>query len=111
MSFFDDAMAKVHAACDEIFAHDAVLRPAAGGTFTCKAELFLPEPEFGLNEAKSVTPEILVRVTKASVSPGADAPRKGDVIEIKSTDYRVLAKPTTEDDDGLRWTVPVEKLK
>jgi len=110
MSFFASVMGRVHSACDAIFGGDAVLRPAAGGAYPCKAELFQPEPEFGLGEARTVSPDVLLRVTKATLPAGV-APRVGDVFEVATADWKVIAKPTTEDDDSLRWTVPVEKVR
>lgn len=101
-------MADVHAACDDIFAHAALFKPAAGGEHACKVELFLPEPEFG-ETAKAVIPDTLFRVVKAQLP---DAPKKGDLFGLGARGmFRVLAAPTTEDDDGQRWTIKVEKVR
>lgn len=106
MSLADD-LAQMHADCDEAFAQPAVFRPAAGGAFPCSVEVFQPEPIFG-NEAKTAAAEILLRVVKASLPY---APRKDDVFEVGDVDLRVLEKPATEDDDGLRWTIKAAKLR
>lgn len=107
MSFFDDAIARVHSACDEIFGVEAVLRPAAGGAYTCVVELTQPEPEFAAGKAKTVAPDLTLRVVKSLLPV---APRKDDVFEVGTGDLRVLVAPTTDDDDGARWTCKVEKV-
>ncbi|HRO03721.1 MAG TPA: hypothetical protein PLS69_08990 [Terricaulis sp.] len=108
MSVFDAIMGDVHAACDEIFAHAALFKPAAGEARACSVELFLPEPEFG-ETAKTVIPDTLFRVVKAQLPA---APRARDLFDLGARGvFRVLASPTTEDDDGLRWTIKVEKVR
>lgn len=112
MTFFDQAMANVHAACDELFAHAAVFEPAAGGAYACRAELTQPEPEFAQGEAKVIIPDALLRVLKSALP---FQPRRRDVFALTLPNdqvarYRVLSAPVTEDDDGMRWTIKVEKL-
>lgn len=111
MSFFDSVMRDVHAACDDIFAHEARFLPAAGGEHACMAELSQPEPEFAQGDAKVITADWVLRVVKGALP----APRKNDVFELTMPNnglkrFRVLAAPTTDDDDGLRWTIKVEAL-
>jgi hypothetical protein len=107
MNFYDD-LAQMHADCDEEFGLEAAFRPAAGGAYPCRVELFQPEPEIGLADGKTVQAEILLRVTKSSLPI---QPKRGDVFEVATADYDVLAKPTTEDDDGLRWTIKAAKVR
>jgi len=107
MSFADD-LAQLHADCDEAFASAATFRPATGGAFPCLVEVFQPEPEFGGAEVKTVAPDIVLRVVKASLP---QQPKRDDVFEVGSDDLSVLVKPTTEDDDGLRWTIKVARAR
>lgn len=107
MSFADD-LAQMHADCDEAFSPSAWFRPADGGEHLCAVEVFQPEPIFG-GEAKTAAPEILLRVVKASLPK---QPIKDDVFEIVGGNkLRVLEKPGTEDDDGLRWTIKAAKVR
>lgn len=107
MSLFDDALGVLHATCDAWFAADAVFRPVAGAAVSgVKVERFLPEHAFGLEHAKAVVADETLKVLKAALPK---RPAKGDVFEIGARDYRVLATPETEDDDGLRYTIKVER--
>lgn len=105
MSFEND-LAQMHADCDEAFAPAAMFRPASGGAYPCRAELFRPEPEFGLDHARTAVPDMLLRVVKSALPK---RPAKGDLVEMAAGAFRVIETPTVEDDDGLRWTVKVER--
>lgn len=106
MSIFDD-IAQMHADCDAAFAHEATFAPQKGAPVSCSVERFRPEPELGLNDARTPIPDELLRVLKASLP---QRPARGDIFIIGSETRRVIAAPIVEDDDGLRWTVRVEKV-
>lgn len=108
MSFYDD-LARMHADCDAVFALEAVFRPARGGAYPCRVELFQPAPEIGAGPAaRTVAPDILLRVTIALLP---FEPARDDVFEVAATDYRALAKPVIEDDDGARYTIKAAKVR
>jgi len=111
---FDAALGLLHSACDSVFAVPARFRPQAGAPATCVVERFRPAPEFGLDDTKIVTADELLRLQRSALP---QRPEKGDVFELLGPDgvsvtakLRVIAAPTVEDDDGLRWTVKVEKV-
>lgn len=109
---FEAEVARMHAGIDDVVGVDAMFRPAASAPVTCKVERFRPEPEFGLEHAKTVVADELLRLSRSALPV---RPQRGDVFDLLAADgvtvtarLRVLATPTVEDDDGLRWTVKVE---
>lgn len=106
MSDFDAELALMHGAADSVFADDGYFRPASGAAVPCKIERARPELAFGLNEAKAVVGEEVFRVLKASLPR---RPAKNDIFEVGTVDWVVLASAEIEDDDGLRYSVKVER--
>jgi hypothetical protein len=104
---FVDELAKMHMSCDDVFATDAVFRPLSGPAAAgVKVERFLPEPAFAVGQASAIVGEQMFKVLKASLPK---RPAKGDVFEVGAVDWRVLESAATEDDDGLRYTIKVER--
>jgi hypothetical protein len=106
---FEAELELMHAAADAAFGVTATFRPKGGGPAVTGVlvERFRPEPEIGLDHAQAVVPDELLRVMKSALPA---RPARGDVFEIGAEKLRVIATPTVEDDDGLRWTVKVESV-
>jgi hypothetical protein len=106
-SLFDQALGALHATCDDWFATDAVFRPLSGPAVSgVKVERVQPETAFALGQASAIVGEAAFKVLKASLPK---RPSKGDVFELGAEDWRVLESAAIEDDDGLRYTIKVER--
>lgn len=90
----------------------AMFQAGEADPVACVVEPFLPEPEFGLIDARTVTPDVRFVVSKRALP---SEPRKGDTFTITLPPelagvWRTIAKPSVDDDDGRRWNVLVERV-
>lgn len=106
MGVFDDALAELHAAADDVFGVAASFVPQSGAAAPCIVERFLPEASFAYGQASAVVCEATLKVLKA---PLPKRPAKDDRFVIGQQAWRVLESAAGDDDDGLRYTVKVER--
>lgn len=110
---FDAELDRMHAACDGVFGVAARFRPVTGGPIDCQVEKTAPSPAFGLGEAQTVAPEIVLRARRHWFGQGR--PKRNDIFELLdvggnvSETLRVLSSATVDDDDDKRFSIPVER--
>jgi hypothetical protein len=108
MSFKDD-LAQMHADCDEAFADAATFRPVEGDDVEgVLVERFSPEPTIGFDQARGPEADTLLRVLKSKLPA---RPTKNDQFIIGAETFRVIAPADSDDDDALRWSVKVIKVR
>lgn len=110
MSIWDD-LDQLDADVDDAVGVSAMFHAGDADPVACVVEPFLPEPEIGLNDARTVTPDVRFVVSRRALPT---QPRRGDTFVITippdlAGTWRTVAKPTVDDDDGRRWNVLVER--
>ncbi|HRE44769.1 MAG TPA: hypothetical protein PKY87_12480 [Terricaulis sp.] len=112
MSIWDD-LDQLDADIEDAVGVAALFQSGEADPIACVVEPFLPEPELGLIDARTTTPDVRFVVRKSALP---DAPRKGDTFTIAAPPAlagvwrAIAAKQAVDDDDGRRWTVPVARV-